>query len=590
MVRKPCGAWGLARYSHHADRISCPSPGGLATFPTTPIESPILQDALSRGNDAIASHEWEAAATCFRQALSEQPSAEAWEGLAISTSYLDQDSATVDARERAIRLYRESGNAAGAARCAIWLANDIMEFRGDWAVADGWLQRAASLLSTVTGPTPEAAVLLGFRAHMALQGHGDPVAARALAVQSRTVSRACGAVDVEMMALAIEGLSLVNEGRVQEGMRMLDEATIAAVSGEMSDPNLIGTSCCYLIHACERIRDYPRAIQWSAHVRKLAEQWQLGSFFVVCRTQYASILMCRGEFTAAEKELEAALRHAELHRPALARGAIVRLGELRRRQGRFGEAEELFAQMGTHRMAALGRGLIALQRNEHQNALECFEGLLRRTPTENLTERVAILEGMIRALAAVSRIDDAERFVRQLEEIAATVNTDPLRAAACAARANVLAAASRHAEARDAFTDAIVGYEASGESHELARNRLALARSLALLGRRAEALQQARVSATSLEAMGADADAREAHTLIRSISGGRKDLKSSPQITIRELDVLRLIAAGHGDKAIANRLDLSEHTIHRHVSNILRKLGVSSRAAAASWAARRQLV
>jgi predicted ATPase/DNA-binding CsgD family transcriptional regulator len=61
-------------------------------------------------------------------------------------------------------------------------------------------------------------------------------------------------------------------------------------------------------------------------------------------------------------------------------------------------------------------------------------------------------------------------------------------------------------------------------------------------------------------------------------------------LTPRELDVLRLVAQGLSNPDIARRLVLSEHTVHRHLANILRKLGLSSRAAAAAWGVRAGLV
>lgn len=564
-------------------------PRRSVTRQTAPPSPPsTLEDAHA----ALARGDWDDARARFSRAIREAPSAEAWEGLAIATSYLDEADVSLDAREEAFRRYRAAHDARGAVRCAVWLASDIIDFRGDPAVANGWLQRAQSILAEVTEPSPEGALLLAFRAHMTLLADNDPVGARRLCNEAITLSRQCGAVDTEMIALSVEGMALITEGHVAEGMSRLDEATTAAVAGEMRDPSLIATACCILINACEQVRDYARAAQWCERVRALADRWRMGSFFVICRTQYAGILMSRGELAAAEAELDTAMRHAETHRPPLARGALVRMGDLRRRQGRLDEAEALFQRMGAHPLAVLGRAGLALSRGRTTEAVDLLEGLMRRVPRALRAERIRTLEAITRAYCRVERFDDAQRAVDELMSIADTVGTEPLRAAASAARGVVLAATGEPSEARDAFEEAIARYEAGGDQYELALTRVELARVLDTLGKRASAIAEAAAAAEMLEQMGAAHDAHNARGLGRTLGGGgkRRGLAAPSALSARELDVLRLVAEGAGDKTIAKRLRLSEHTVHRHVSNILRKLDVSSRAAAVAQASRQQLL
>jgi ATP/maltotriose-dependent transcriptional regulator MalT len=547
---------------------------------------------LAEAHAALARGDWDDARAGFERALGEAPCAEAWEGFAIATSYLDLGDISLDAREEAFRRYREAHDARGAARCAGWLAADVMEFRGDPAIANGWIQRAQSILAEIAEPSAEGAMLLALRGHMALRAANDPVTAHRLCREAIALSRQCGAVDPEMIALSTEGLALVTEGHVAEGMSCLDEATTAAVSGEMREPSLIATTCCILIFACEQVRDYARAAQWCERVRVLADRWRMGNFFVICRTQYASILMSRGEFGAADAELQTAMRHAERHRPALARGALVRLGELRRRQGKLDEAETFFKQMGGHPLAVIGHAELALARGKVPEALDLLEGLLRRIPPGLSAERTRTLELIARTYSQAKRFDDAQRVVEELASIADTVGTESLRAAASAAHGVLYAATSQPSEARHALDEAIALYEAGGERYDLVRTRLDLARVLNALGRRAMAIAEATAAAEMLEQMGAALDAQNARTLTRALAGraGPRGVVAPSALSPRELDVLRLVADGAGDKAIAKRLRLSEHTVHRHISNILRKLNVSSRAAAVAQASRQQLL
>jgi DNA-binding NarL/FixJ family response regulator/Tfp pilus assembly protein PilF len=551
--------------------------------PATAIDE--AQRALERGD-------WENARAGFERAVQQAPTAAAWEGLAIAASYVDHVDVALEAREEAFRLYREARDARGAVRCALWLANDVMEFRGDAAVANGWLQRAQSILAEVVGPSPEGAHLLVFRAHKTLLGDSDAAAARRLCSEAIALSRQCGDVDAEMMALSVDGLAAVVEGHVAEGMSRLDEATTAAVAGEMRDPTLIATVCCMLIHACEQVRDYARAGQWCERVRVLADRWRMGGFFVICRTQYASILMSRGEFAQADAELDAAIRHAESHRRPLARGALVRMGDLRRRQGRLEEAEALLQQIGAHPLALLGRAELAMARFRPEEAVELLEGLLRRIPTTLRAERIRTLEVITRAYIASKRLEDAQRVVDELTTTATAVGTEPLRAAAAAARGALFAAIGQPSDARDALEEAIARYESGGEAYDRARARVELARVLNALGSRALAKAEASSAAEGFEEMGAALDARNARALVRTFGGGarKRGLAAPSALSPRELDVLRLVAEGAGDKAIAKRLRLSEHTVHRHIANILRKLNASSRAAAVARAVRQQLL
>ena len=143
--------------------------------------------------------------------------------------------------------------------------------------------------------------------HLALQVDRDPARARTHAAAARAIGHDSGAIDVEMMALALEGLAYVCEGEVEDGMRRLDEATAAAVAGELEDLDAISSCCCYLIDACKQVRDFERAAQWCEHVKGFCEQWSDRLTFAACRAHYADILIWRGDWSAAEAELRANL-------------------------------------------------------------------------------------------------------------------------------------------------------------------------------------------------------------------------------------------------------------------------------------------
>ena len=200
--------------------------------------------------------------------------------------------------------------------------------------------------------------------------------------------------------------------------------------------------------------------------------------------------------------------------------------------------------------------------------------------------RIPALELLARARIARGELDEAGSAVAELREAERLVGTAPLRACADLAEGALAAAAADHDRARTLLEDAVDGFEASGAPFEAACARIELATSLAALGRSRPAGEEASTALASLLELGAGAEAARAQRLLGT-SGKAETL---PELTPREREVLRLLAEGLTNRQIAERLVVSEHTVHRHVANILRKLDVSSRTAAAAHAAQSGLL
>lgn len=542
---------------------------------------------LGRGWQALARGGWEEAQAAFQAALQLEESAEALEGLGLAAWWLDDAAATADARERAYRLYRQRGDWRAAARLATWLAWDALAFRGEPAVASGWLQRGRRLLEGHQ-EVPEWGWLLLREAEIALLHGSDTTTSRRLAAEAATLGRRLGELDLEMVGWALEGLGLVSQGRVAEGMRRLDEASAAAVGGELDDLIAIGATCCYLIFACERVADYQRAAQWCERLKEFCRRWRIRPLFAVCRTHYAAVLVWQGHWAEAEGELLAATEELRATRPAMAVEGVVRLAELRRRQGRLQEAAQLFTQVEFHELAQLGLAALALDQGDAAGAADHAERYLRRVPTQERTQRVGGLAVLVAARAELDQLDAAATALAELQAAAAAVGTLPLQATAWAAEGLVACAAGDHEAARRRFEDAADAFARSGAVFEAAQARVGLARCLWLLGRQQAAQAEAAAAQAALERIGARRGAQQAqHALTPSPAGPSSHAAG---LTRRELEVLRLVAQGHSNQQIAAQLVLSEHTVHRHVANILTKLRVPSRAAAAADAAHRGLL
>jgi LuxR family transcriptional regulator, maltose regulon positive regulatory protein len=544
------------------------------------------------GDDALARGAWSEARDAFDADLCRHETPEALEGLGLAAWWLDLADRVFDSRERAYRLYLAADEPRGAARVAVWLGWDYWAFRGEPAVANGWLQRARRLLEDQP-PCAERAWLDVREGSLVLLEEGDPERALALAANGISVARDIGHVDYEMLGRAVQGLAQVTSGAVAEGMRGLDEVNAAVVAGELTDLVAIGLSCCYMINACERVRDYERAVQWCTRLKAFSAKWGLRPLFAVCRTQYASICLWRGTWLEAEQELSAASQELAASRPAMTGDALVRLAELRRRQGRLVDAGDLLEQAGGQGLALLGRAELAFDHDDLRGAAEQAARYLRHVPTPNRTERAAGLDLSVRALAGLGDWDGANTALAELSSIATLVATAPLRAAASFATGFVALGQGEFHAARRNLEDAVDLFLQSGAPFEVARARTELARALAALERvdaAAEEFRRAIALFAELKASHGEARAQRLLDALPPPAAGSGETSpaaaESGGLTRREIEVLRLVAAGLSNQMLAERLFVSEHTVHRHVANIMSKLSVSTRAAAVAQAAR----
>jgi LuxR family maltose regulon positive regulatory protein len=549
-------------------------------------------ERIRDGEGALARGEWGEARAIFEQELEVRETVEALEGLSWAAWWVEDVPTCVEARERAYRLSRRQGDVRRAAMLAVWLGDDYLVLRGERAIANGWFQRAARLLDGIE-TCPEHGWLDALVGYMALV-EGDTARARELAAQARALGRSVGVVALEMFALCVEGVALVNEGRVADGMRCLDEATTAALAGEFELIVPAGWTCCMLLNACERARDYERAGEWCRKVEEFGRRMRINFVTGACRAHYGAVLTWQGRWNEAERELTRATEDLIAERPTWSGLAIVRLADLRRRQGRVAEAQALLDRAAGNALTPVVRAEIALDEGDASATADLLEPVLRRLPAQNLTLRVTPVELMVRAKAAAGDAEAAAPHLEELRSIAASVGTRPLHASATLAEGLVAAAAGDEEVARARFEDAVELFAASGAAFELGRARLELARVLASLGRADAAVREASLAVRRLDEIGAVAEAARARELLAGLGAppvARRRVTPGEQlVTARELEVLRLVAEGLTDVEIAARLVLSRHTVHRHLQNAYARLGCSSRAAAVAEANRLNLL
>ena len=498
---------------------------------------------------AIDAGDWQTARDLYEALTRETNSPEAWAGLA-EAAWLQQDSRLmIDARLAAYRLHRERGNDIAAARMAIALGNDFLDFRGDAAVANGWFKYARRLLKPLPTSADHARLSV-WEARLALIGRQDTAEGARLAEESLQLARESNCPDVEVLATAMSGLALVMNAQPNQGLALLDEAAAAALGGDISDPYAAGLTCCYLISACDRVRDYDRAAQWCARLREFSTRQRFAVLLTTCRLQYSSVLISRGEWAEAESELQAAIADLREVRPVVLPAAYARLGELRRRQGRTEEAIQLFEQAGSHPLALLGGAWIDIEQGNLTRALERSRAYLRRFPDDALLERASANELLVRIAAESGKPADAEHALAELEKAAGKYDLPLLRAAVLSAKAIIAVVNGDDTHAAELMEDAAALYDNAGFVHE------------AQIARRGLPKPRAEVSASTPNAT----------------------------LTQREMEVLRLVATGMSEREVADKLFISPHTAHRHLSNIRLKLNATTQAAAVAHALRIGLI
>jgi ATP/maltotriose-dependent transcriptional regulator MalT len=539
---------------------------------------------LTSARQALERGAWEEARRGFEAVLTHEETPEALEGLGAAAWWLEDAPTVLVSRERAFRLFREQGDDRAAGRLATELAYDCAVFRAELAVANGWLQRAHRLLDDLA-PGPEQIWLTLREGELAYHNDGDMERVCGLAVQAKELAACLGSLDLEMLGLALEGLALVGRGEVSDGMRRLDEATAAAVTGEMRDFQAIAVTLCFMVWACERVRDVDRASQWCDHFMTFCRRNDLRAHLAFCRAHYASVLTARGRWDEAEDQLAQAFAGLQ-SRLAWTLSPWERLGELRRRQGRLEAAVECFERADPYPPCVLGKARVALDRDDPEQALDLVQRVLRHLPERNRVERIPSLELLVRIHCARGAVEDAHEALQELEAVAAVVCTDGLLALVLHGRGQVALIGGDAAIAKSHLEDALDLYDRNRLPFEAALVRLDLGRAQHTLGCRDSALDQVRTAHDAFRSLGAAAASAKARALADAFAGK----PGPPILSPREAEVLHLLIRGLSNKEIAAELALSTHTIRRHVSNILTKLDLSSRTAVVAYALQHKLV
>jgi DNA-binding CsgD family transcriptional regulator len=539
--------------------------------------------ALDRGRRAYARQAWAEAFDQLTIADRADPvGLEDLERLAIAAHMLGRDDDSIAMLARGHQESVRAGDVSRAARTAFWLAMEHLG-KGEMAPAGGWLARAERVIGEGSQERVEQGyVLMAFAARS--QEEGDPAAA--LATYDRVGQIADRFSDPDLAALARvgRGEALIALEETTRGVALLDEAMVAVTAGEVS-PVIVGIVYCSVIGACQRIFDLRRAQEWTAALNDWCEsQPELVQYRGQCLLYRAELMQFHGAWHDADAEARrAGERFGDPQGEPAVGEALYQQAELHRLRGEFARAEAAYRK-ASHlgRRPEPGLALLRLA----QGRLDAAAAAIRRAVAETQPRlaRPRLLDPFIQITLATGAIDDARRAADELSGIARDVGAPLLVAMAARAEGAVLLAEGDARTGLDALRRAWTSWHALDAPYEAARTRLLIGVACRALGDDDAAGMELDAAREVFRQLGAAPDLARLEAIAGKVAG------PSGGLTARELEVLRLVAAGKTNRAIAADLVISEKTVARHLSNIFTKLGLSSRAAATAYAYEHDLV
>ena len=484
--------------------------------------------------------------------------------------------------QRAFDAHLERGEPESAAVAAFWLVYNLVN-RGDWARAGGWIGRASAVLDDGARDCVGRGYLAIPGAIQGLFG-GDAEAALAGFTEAHGTGRRFADDDLCALAGFGRGQALIMLGRIGDGMGVLDQV-MTAITADKVSAVVTGLVYCGVIAACMETFDPGRAKEWTIALNDWCQaQPDLVPFRGQCLVHRAQIMQLRGAWVDAEDELDQAVQRLTATGHPAVGDAFYEQAEVRRLRGEFDLAEQAYRQATQFgRDAQPGLALLRLA----QGKVDAAVGGLRRALDETTQPlgRPRLLAATVEAALAAGDVAWARQSADELAVIATERDVVMLDAMTAHVNAAVLIAEGEVRGALAAARRAWSLWQRLDATYESARTRVLIGLACRALGDLDAAAMELDAARHAFAHLAARPDLARVEAL-----DGRTRGRADGGLTAREVEVLRLVATGRTNRAIAGELFLSEKTVARHLSNIFTRLGLSTRAAATAYAYEHDLV
>ena len=546
-------------------------------------------ELVARGRAELAAGDVATARAAFEEAVRLGETGEALSGLAeVTYRQLDFPAASA-LYGRAISAYQREGRLSDAARVARTLAYQYA-LHGDDVLMTGWVERARRFVAEPAAVVEEHDAEEHGAERLAVERRWvdlfDALAEGDLSSRERRLwalaESGHGDRALQCDAKALLGRQYVEDGRVAEGMALLEEALTAVAAGEVDEFVVMEGALCLMLGACEETQDVERADRWTDVGDRISRGRGLASLGPLCRGYWGGVLTVAGRWDEAEAALTDTVRKLERGYAYARDSALVRLADLRLRQGMYEAAEELLRGLEEHPEAGHAHAALLLANGELARAQERIERTLTSSSGVALGRQLALL---VDIHLAGGDLDAASAVATRLEHLAADGTSLALLALSAQA-AGRLCLARGDGDAPACLRRALTSFARARMPLELAMARLDLARAVERSAPEV-AVAEATLAREALNLLPAPRQADAATAVLRRL-GVRTPPgpRNESVLTSRERVVLDLVGHGLTNPEIAARLSLSRKTVEHHVSRVLAKLGLRNRAEAAAYAVR----
>ena len=528
-------------------------------------------DTLEGARDAASRHAWREAYAAYHDADAAALTADDLERFADAAWWTGKLEEAINLRERAYAAFSAAGDAPRAARLALALSWDHSG-RGSFAVSHGWFANAERLLDGAE-ESAEHGVMTLTRGVNTMFAEGDPKQAIPHFERAFELAQRFGDRDTEVLALVGKGRSLVKAGEVEKGLALLDEATAAAVCGQVG-PFSTGLVYCITISACQSLGDFRRAAEWTEAANRWCDRLDVSGFPGACRIHRAEIMRLRGDLAGAEKQALAACEELHDFERMITASGYYEIGEIRRRRGELAASEEAYRtanELG--REPQPGLALLRLVEGKVDAAVAGITRTLQ--DVQDPLMRLQRLPAQVEIAIAASDLNTARSALAEFEQIVDSYRIDGRRTPAFDATAQFASAQIKLAENDPAGAAACLRHardewQRVGAPYETARARMLLGAALRRQGDEHGALTELEAALGMFERVGARLDVARAKELL-----GRADFRRTFLFTdiVDSTKLLETLGADKWKRLLARHNELLRERIVDNGGEVIKQTG-----------------